>query len=183
MILPNGLNIKGKMNLLGYEAKVNVTMNPLRFEVYVDIDLDPINFGGGLFVLQRSSSDATRGPRLYMDAKFTPPFRSPTLQIVGLLSDTVFGVSREIHAVSTRNGFSVARQLKLFNWLETTLQMDVAFREGFVRLRGNISIHFPSVREWFDRIRDRVRDRRARRQARRRRRRERCAAHRREARS
>ena len=60
----------------------------------------------------------------------------------------------------------------LFNWLEATLQVDVAFRERFVRLRGNISIQFPSIRDWFSRIRDRIRDRRARRRARREERRE-----------
>ena len=140
---------------------MNVTLNPLRLEFHVDLELDPINFASGLFVLQRSSSDATRGPRMYMDAKFSPPLRAPTLQIGGLLR--VFGTSHEIQAVATREGFSVARQWRLFNWLEATLQVDVAFRERFVRLRGNISIQFPSIRDWFSRIRDRIRDRRAQR--------------------
>ncbi len=84
--IPAGLQLNGRMNILGYIVSANIKVNPLR-GIYVAISMPPLNIAKGLLKIYRSPSDRSHGPFLKAD------LRPPTIKVQACGYISVLGIS------------------------------------------------------------------------------------------
>ena len=84
--IPPGLQLNGRINILGYIVSANIKLNPLR-GIYVAISMPPLNIAGGLLKIYRSHSDRSHGPFLKAD------LRPPTIKVQACGYISVLGIS------------------------------------------------------------------------------------------
>jgi len=69
LLIPGGFNTRGQIDLFGAALKFGLTLSRERFKV--ELEGPPLKLGGGALVVQRSKTDAKKGPRIKMKAEFS----------------------------------------------------------------------------------------------------------------
>ena len=94
--IPAGLQLNGRINILGYIVSANIKVTPSR-GIYVAISMPPLNVARGLLKIYRSPSDRSHGPFLKAD------LRPPTIKVQACGYISVLGISVSSCLKITRN--------------------------------------------------------------------------------
>ena len=108
LYIPPGFNLKGAVNIFGFEVKANVSISPSE-GMYVSIELEPLEVGN-LFRMYASRSDRTHGPYLTADLRTNVV---PKVEASGYLY--VLGFSVEASLTITKESMSATIEGRILN--------------------------------------------------------------------
>ena len=132
--IPNGLNVQGKIRLLGLDLYVECTLayNPVKFALKVE--MSPIKIANGLIALQLSKSEPDKGPL------FQAQISASGVKIKIKAFVTVLGISVGTTIDVTDEGFEFSISGNLFD----VIRADVTLKSKYSDIKSaNFEVGLP----------------------------------------
>lgn len=144
-IIKRGFRVYGAVQLFHASAMVDITVDWFALAMDMSIEMKPINLVRGLLIIRHSKNSDDLGPKLQMSARFKQSL-VPAIAFDGFAS--ILGISVEIHANVSSNGFHFKSNFRVFNLMDAEMLVSWNRKKGDVRVKGE----FKNIGGIFDMI-------------------------------
>ena len=132
--IPQGYRLKGKFNILGLTATVDINIG-LPGGLKAVVLLPPLNLANGLLTMYASRSDSSKGPYLNASIGLIPP--NVNIEASGYVS--VLGISVDAQLRITNSAYQLTIEGKILRLFQANLEITASYgniRSASFRVRG-----------------------------------------------